>query len=484
MHITSLPSVGGIGDLGPEAYHFADFLKKSGIKIWQVLPVCPTGYGESPYQSPSAFAGNPLMISPEKLRSEKLLSYEDQELNISARTDRVDFEAVRKLKMQLLQRAWQQSGEKLSRELSAFRKEQAWVDDFALFMAIKEHSGSVMWSKWPDAAARRRDPAALDQYRKDLKDEIGFHVFCQYLFRRQWAALRKYCNDLGISIMGDMPIYVAEDSSDTWTHPEVFQLDSSFIPTRVAGVPPDYFSADGQRWGNPLYRWFYLWLHRYDWWVDRMKSMTSLYDLVRIDHFIGFANYFSVDYNAPTARDGKWIIGPGKHLFKRLNKEIPGMNIIAEDLGAVNDRVRRLLKWTGYPGMKILQYGFDGDPEQNEHEPRHYTENYVLYTGTHDNDTTLSWARHTDPETLKKAEKEVGFSGAEEAPEAFVRYVYASPCDRAVVPMQDILGLDGDARMNTPGTLGGGNWGWRMVPGSLTDGLSARLKKLMQDSNR
>ncbi len=483
MHITSLPSAGGIGDLGPEAFAFADFLHKSGMKIWQVLPVCPPGYGESPYQSPSAFAGNPMMISPEKLREEKLLSFEDQELCIPSRPDRVDFEAVRTNKDMLLRRAFQQSAEKLKTEISAFRQDCPWVDDFGLFMALKLHFNGVSWNLWPDSSAKKREPEALEKYKKDLKDEISFQIFCQYIFRRQWNELRKYCNGLGISLMGDMPIYVSEDSADTWTHPEVFQLDSSFVPRRVAGVPPDYFSADGQLWGNPLYRWFSLRLHGYGWWVERMKSMTGLYDLVRIDHFIGFANYYSVAHGAPNARNGKWVIGPGKHLFRRLNREIPDMHIIAEDLGAVNDRVRRLLKWTGYPGMKILQYGFDGNPDENEHFPGRYSANYVLYTGTHDNDTTLSWARQASPETLKKAGEMVGFSSPEEAPEAFVRFVYTSCCDRAVVPMQDILGLDGDARMNKPGTVGN-NWGWRMKPGCLTDELALRLKKLITDAGR
>lgn len=483
MHITSLPSKGGIGDLGPEAYAFADFLHKSGIKIWQVLPVCPTGYGESPYQSPSAFAGNLLLISPEKLRDKGLLSFDDSELYQPAQTDHVDFDAVRQTKSALLRRAFEQSREKLSDAAAAFERENAWVRDYALFMALKEHFGGAAWSKWPDDAARRRDPAALEKYKKELKTEIDYHLFCQVLFFTQWAELKKYCNDLGIIIMGDMPIYVAEDSSDTWSHPEVFQLDKDYIPKKVAGVPPDYFSVDGQLWGNPLYRWFSLRLHRYGWWVDRMKSMTKLYDLVRIDHFIGFANYYSVKHGAPNARNGKWIIGPGKHLFRRLNKEIPNMHIIAEDLGAVNDRVRRLLKWTGYPGMKILQYGFDGDPEENDHAPRHYEPNYVLYTGTHDNDTVRGWADKAPKETLKLAEQEIGFTGPEQAPEAFVRYVFASPCDRAIAPMQDILGLGGEARMNLPGTVGG-NWGWRMTPGSLTDELAARLKKIMTESRR
>ena len=483
MHITSLPSAGGIGDLGKEAYAFADFLKESGMKIWQVLPIGPTGYGESPYQSPSAFAGNPLMISPEKLRDRGLLSFEDSELYVPPRADRVFFDEVRKNRMALLRRAWRESRDVCEQETRRFREEHPWVGDYALFAALKDSFGGVMWTRWPDEALRRREPAALEKARRELKDEIDFHVFCQFLFRKQWADLKRYCNNRDILLFGDMPIYVAEDSADTWTHPEVFQLDRNLIPTRVAGVPPDYFSEDGQLWGNPLYRWKRLWFRRYDWWVERMKGMAELYDMIRIDHFIGFANYYSVPYGAPNAREGKWVVGPGKKLFRRLRKEVPGIRIIAEDLGAVNNRVRRLLDWCGYPGMKVMTFGFDGDERDNIHHPSHYGANYVCYTGTHDNDTVLGWAEKADAAALDKARKLLGFDSLQEAPEAFVQAVFASDCDTAMAPMQDILSLGGEARMNFPGTVGN-NWHWRMLPGVLTPELAARLSAMNQKTGR
>lgn len=482
MHISSLPSPGGIGDLGQEAYHFADFLQASGMRIWQVLPIGPTGYGESPYQSSSVFAGNPLFISCEKLREEGFLSFVDSEQYQPTDLSNVDFDSVRKSKMALLRKCYLQSAAAHQREIELFRAEEPWVDDFALFTALKDHFGQVMWTKWPDRDIRFRKPESVLAYRESLKDEIAFHVFCQFLFRRQWKALKKYCNDHSILLFGDMPIYVAEDSADTWTHPEVFQLDKERIPKKVAGVPPDYFSEKGQLWGNPLYRWHYLRRHGYSWWVDRMKGMASLYDLIRIDHFIGFANYYSVRYGMPDARIGKWIKGPGSSLFQKLNIEVSGLSIIAEDLGCVNKRVSKLLSWCGYPGMKVLTFGFDSD-STNTHFIGNYTRNCVAYTGTHDNDTTLGWAKKATPEALAFAGKTLDFSTAEEAPEAFIRALFKCPADRVVIPMQDILGLDSDARMNYPGTIGG-NWSWRMTDGSTTASLAMKLYRLNKETDR
>jgi len=482
LHITSLPSPGGLGDLGREAFAFADFLQKSGVHVWQVLPIGPTGYGESPYQSPSAFAGNPLLISLPLLREEGILSFEDSELYTPADPEKADYEAVRKNRLGLLRRAFEQSGEKLAPEIAAFRQSESWADDYALFAAVKSHFDEVMWSKWPDRGIRNRRFWSRLIYRRRLRKEIDFHLFCQYLFRKQWMALKKYCNDRGISLFGDMPIYVAEDSADTWTNPKVFQLDRNRTPVRVAGVPPDYFSADGQLWGNPLYRWDELKRRNYSWWVDRMRAMSQLFDLVRIDHFIGFSRYYSIPHGATNARNGEWIEGPGASLFETLKKEIPNLRVVAEDLGEVTDQVRELIAWTGYPGMRVLTFGFDGD-ETNPHFPGNYIENLVLYTGTHDNDTVLGWAEKASPKALDFARKTLGFQDLKDAPAAFVRYAMQSVANLTVLPMQDLLGLGGEARMNLPGTVGG-NWLWRMLPGADSDELAARIRKLNEETNR
>lgn len=482
MHITSLPGPGGIGSLGKEAYAFADFLKASGMAVWQVLPLGPTGYGESPYQSSSVFAGNPMLISCAALREAGLVAYDDGEEFTPDDPERVDYPAVRESKEKLLRRCFAQSEGKLQKELAAFRRENPWVEDFALFTALKARYGGVMWTKWPDREVRRRQPAALERCRRELDGEIRYHLFCQYLFFRQWFALKRYCNGLGIRLFGDMPIYVAEDSADTWTHPEAFQLDGEGVPKRVAGVPPDFFSADGQLWGNPLYRWFSLRLHGYGWWVERMAAMAKMYDIVRIDHFIGFANYYSVPQGAPNARTGKWIIGPGKSLFRTLERKIPGLNIVAEDLGCVNDRVRRLLTAVGYPGMRVLSFGFGGGAD-NPHLPANYVTNSVVYTGTHDNDTVRGWIDTADDAALAQARQLLGFDKPEDGPAAFVRAVLASRADTAMIPMQDVLGLGGWARMNRPGTIGN-NWLWRMAPGAATPELAQRLRRENEATNR
>ena len=482
MHISSLPGPGGIGSLGKEAYAFADFLKASGMAVWQVLPLGPTGYGESPYQSSSVFAGNPMLISCAALREAGLVAYDDGEEFTPDDPERVDYPAVRENKEKLLRRCFAQSEGKLQKELAAFRRENPWVEDFALFTALKARYGGAMWTKWPDREVRRRQPAALERCRRELDGEIRYHLFCQYLFFRQWFALKRYCNGLGIRLFGDMPIYVAEDSADTWTHPEAFQLDEEGVPKRVAGVPPDFFSADGQLWGNPLYRWFSLRLHGYGWWVERMAAMAKMYDIVRIDHFIGFANYYSVPQGAPNARTGKWIIGPGKRLFRTLEKKIPSLNIVAEDLGCVNDRVRRLLTAVGYPGMRVLSFGFGGGAD-NPHLPANYVTNSVVYTGTHDNDTVRGWIDTADDAALAQARQLLGFDKPEDGPAAFVRAVLASRADTAMIPMQDVLGLGGWARMNRPGTIGN-NWLWRMAPGAATPELAQRLRRENEATNR
>lgn len=486
LHISSLPGKGGIGTLGKEAYAFADFLKKSGMKIWQVLPMGPTGYGESPYQSSSVFAGNPMLISIEALADEGFVSLNEGDLYTPSQQEKVEFDGVRANKEMLLHRAFQQSEGKLSAELAAFVRENDWVEDFALFTAVKRFFGNAMWTKWPDKAIVLREPEAVAKYRAELDEEVRYHIFCQYLFFKQWYALKAYCNENGIELFGDMPIYCAEDSADTWTRPEVFQLNEDRISTRVAGVPPDCFSEDGQLWGNPLYDWNSLHEDGYGWWVSRMRAMSHMYDLVRVDHFIGFANYYSIPYGATTAKTGAWVPGPGKHLFETFRKELPGLHIIAEDLGVQNNRVRRLLKLVGYPGMKVATFGFGGGGEDdaNQHFPGNWTENYVAYTGTHDNDTTIGWLNTMDEATIQSAKDFLGdFDTADEGVERFMACVLNSPCDTAVLPMQDVLHLGGEARMNLPGTTGG-NWVWRMLPGAANDEVAAHLHAMNAAGHR
>ena len=485
LHISSLPGPDGIGSMGKEAYAFADFLAEAGMHIWQVLPLGPTGYGESPYQSASVFAGNPMLISLEKLKEDGLLRPvpREEEWVEPSNAAQVDFEAMKAHKLAMLRDSFFQSEDRLQKEISAFRREQPWVNDFALFQALKKRFGNMMWTQWPDRAIRRRDPSAIARCKTELSDEVHFQIYCQYLFQRQWMELKKYCNSKGIEIFGDMPIYVAEDSADTWTHPEVFQLDRDGVPRRVAGVPPDLFSATGQLWGNPLYRWHRLRWRGYGWWVERMRRMKEMYDIIRIDHFIGFANYYSIPHGAATAQTGKWVVGPGKHLFDTFKKKLPDLNIVAEDLGVVNDRVRALLNYVGYPGMKVLTFGFGGG-EDNPHRLTNFTQNSVAYTGTHDNDTVLGFLSAADAATVEDARRLLGFKALSEAPEAFCRAVMNSKSDTAVLSMQDVLGLDGTARMNFPSTIGGNNWKWRMLPGAADAALARRLRQWNQEAER
>ena len=486
LHISSLPGPGGIGSMGKEAYAFADFLKASGMSIWQVLPMGPTGYGESPYQSTSVFAGNPMLISIEKMAEDGLVTLCADEVFVPSQEEKVEFEQMRQYKEKMLRRAFEQSESKLQAEIAEFAKKNVWAEDFALFTAVKRHNNLAMWTQWADKDIILRKPEAVAKYRQLLDVEVRYHLFCQYVFFQQWFALKKYCNDNGIELFGDMPIYCAEDSADTWTHPEVFQLDENRISTNVAGVPPDCFSEDGQLWGNPLYDWNRLYFHKYDWWVDRMRAMSEMYDLVRVDHFIGFANYYSIPHGAPTAKTGEWIVGPGKKLFIQLKKEIPGLRVIAEDLGVQNQRVRDLLTFVGYPGMKVATFGFGGggDDDENQHFPGSWTKNYVAYTGTHDNDTTIGWIKTMDKKTIASAKAYLGdFETAEEGVELFMACVLDSPCETAMLPMQDILHLGGEARMNLPGSAGG-NWAWRMKPGAASEEIAAHLKEMNTAAKR
>jgi 4-alpha-glucanotransferase len=482
LHITSLPSPEGIGTLGAEARTFADFLEKAGMRIWQVLPISPTGYAESPYQSFSTFAGNALLIDLRTLKKQGILTT-DELLKHAGNQELVDYPALIAFKARMLALAFEQSGKALAGKVKRFREENAtWLEDYAFFMAIKRYFGNGSWQNWPDEDIRMRRPAAMSAYREKLKNEIDFEYFVQYLFFKQWFSLKRYVNERGISIFGDMPIYVAEDSADAWANPEIFQLDEQRRPTLIAGVPPDYFSADGQRWGNPLYDWAYLKKTRYAWWIGRLRAMSRIFDMTRVDHFIGFANFYSVPANEKTARNGIWLPGPGKPLFKEIKKELPDMRIIAEDLGAVTPMVKKLMLETGYPGMKVMNFAFSGDPH-NEHLPKYHSRNSVVYTGTHDNNTLLGWWARCSIAERNTAILALGIRQDEDLTEAFLRATLTSAADTAILPMQDILRLGESARMNLPGTVGG-NWLWRMKPGAAGKKLARQLRKLNEECGR
>ncbi len=480
LHITSLPSPGGIGTLGRAAYDFVDFVKSSGMSIWQVLPVGPTGYGESPYQSASTYAGNPLMIDFDLLEKDNILPA--NVYNPLPNGEFVDFNAVKAQKSELLKLAYEHSHERLAGEIAEFAEKRAWVSDFALFYAIKEHFGFASWMQWPDQDIRLRKPESVQHYSELLKNRVSYYIFEQYLFFRQWDALHAYAKDSGIELMGDMPIYVAEDSADVWLNPDLFELDEDCKPIRIAGVPPDYFAKDGQRWGNPLYRWDRHEAQGFAWWISRLRAAGDLFDRVRIDHFIGFANYFAIPATDDTARNGNYEIGPDRKLFRKIRKELPDLKIVAEDLGVVSPRVKSLLRFCGYPGMKVMQFAFDSG-RKNAYLPHNHVKNCIVYTGTHDNDTTLGWWAGLDPKVKAFARKQLGMkAGDDNLMPAMFETVFASVADTVIVPMQDILGLGEGYRMNTPGFVGG-NWTWRMLPQDLSD-HARRLRRLNRKNNR
>ena len=484
LHVTSLPGPEGIGTLGQGAYNWIDYLQKCGMKLWQVLPVGPTGYGESPYQSTCALAGNPYMIDLQLLHEDGWLpDYDPAPVPFSPQ---VDFETVRPEKDKWLRAAFAASRPALKRKkaFAQWAEKWPWLQDYALFMAIKQHFDQISWMEWPDQDIRLRKPRAMAKYRKLLQEDIEYYMFLQFLFREQWQRLRDYAHLHGISILGDMPIYVAEDSSDVWANAEYFQLDETRHPRRVAGVPPDYFSEDGQLWGNPLYHWSKLRAHGYAFWMDRLRAMGQLYDSVRIDHFIGFANYYSVKYGEKTARRGHWVPGPGKAFFAQVKKKVPEIDIVAEDLGAVNERVFDLLDYCGYPGMKVLQFSFDGGGLENPHDLRNFKENCVAYTGTHDNDTTLGWWKTRDKKVKAEAMKTLGKVDDGTVVWAMLETVFKSPANTAVAPMQDFLSLDTDARMNLPGSVGGSNWRYRLDGDALTEKLAQRMYQLNEKTMR
>ena len=495
LHIVSLPSEHGIGDLGA-AEEFINFLSTTGQTIWQVLPVGPTGYADSPYQCFSAFAGNPLLINLFDLLQQGLLDQADLNLAPKMPADFIDYEQVIAFKKPLLRKAARKFLKENNDQSGAFKlfcKNNAmWLDDYALFMAAKDFHGGSVWIEW-DSGLRVRDRNALEKWRQKLLPEVEAYQFEQFEFFRQWSQLKNRCRDRRIRIMGDIPIYVAHDSADVWSHPEMFQLDERGKPMVVAGVPPDYFSANGQLWGNPIYRWDVLELSGYQWWIDRFRSSFDLFDLVRLDHFRGFEAYWEVPAGATTAIGGKWVKGPGRKLFEVLRKELGDLPIIAENLGVITPEVEAIQREFGFPGMSILQFAFGNDPQGPSFRPHNYSRELAAYTGVHDNDTTIGWwtSRGTG-ESIRTAEdirKEHEFAkeylGFENTPInwALIRTVLASVAVIAIVPLQDILGLGSEARMNLPGTVSG-NWKWRYRKGAITPEMQGRMKMLTQIYDR
>ena len=495
MHFTSLPGEFGIGDLGQCAYEFANFLSDAGQKLWQVLPVNPTGYGDSPYQCFSAFAGNPLLISLESLRDRGLLQESDLDL---ARTppfprDSVAFGPVIQFKMSALQRAATAFFVDASRaDRAAFDQfcehARPWLDDFALFMALKVAHNGTAWTFW-DAPIRQREADAVAQWSQKLAPQIEACKFWQFEFFRQWELLKAYSIQRGIRFMGDVPIYVAHDSADVWAHPELFCLDGQGKPTVVSGVPPDYFSATGQLWGNPIYRWDVLAASGFKWWIDRFRSTLALFDMVRLDHFRGFEAYWEVPGSEATAIHGRWVKGPGGDFLAALQQEFGELPIVAENLGVITPGVEELRRKFGLPGMSILQFAFGADPQGSTSRPHNYNHDLVAYTGGHDNDTTVGWWRSSgagdSTRTAEEVRKEhevarayLNFHDDSEVNWAMIRAVLASVADTAIVPLQDVLGLGSAARMNLPGTVSG-NWKWRYRPGALNCELSARLRSFV-----
>ena len=477
LHPTSLPSPFGIGDLGPEAYKFVDFLASAGQTLWQVLPLGPTGYGDSPYASYSAFAGNTLLISPERLVDDGLLGPADLE---ETAVGPIDYGYAHKLKDKLLARAFQNfktaDNTNLRSEFGAFCQTAGWLEDYALFRALKDHHGGSAWTEW----------SSVPNVRERLEPQIEAHKFSQFLFFRQWSALRRYCHERRVKIIGDFPIFVAHDSADVWKNPEQFKLGADGRPLVVAGVPPDYFSATGQLWGNPLYNWERMQSDGFKWWIDRVRATLAMVDIARVDHFRGFAACWEIPASDKTAEHGKWVNTPGRELFNSIRQALGELPIIAEDLGVITSDVNALRDELGFPGMRVLQFGFGGDPKTSVDLPHNYVRSVVAYTGTHDNDTAAGWFNSVPGEgsmrTAAQIDEQRQFclqylnTTGQEIHWDFIRAVWASVADRAIAPLQDVLGLGTEARMNLPNS-NEGNWMWRFQPGVLTTDLALRLRE-------
>ena len=484
MHVTSLPSPYGVGDLGSASRRFADFLHRAGMRHWQILPLNPTApvLGDSPYSSYSLFAGHPLLISPERLAADGWLRLADIQRPVGGAEGAVDFEAALAAKERLLDLAWERARDSLAGHegYESFVAEHAgaWLDDFAAFVVLKERLGGASWDSWP-GAYRLREPGAMDALRAEAADELERVRFVQYLFFSQWESLRAYCNGLGISIIGDLPFYPTYDSADVWAHPEAFQLDEAGRPLVVAGVPPDYFSETGQRWGNPVYDWEAMADDGYQWWLARIAHNLGWCDVIRLDHFRGFAAYWAVPPHEKTAMNGWWVDGPGEAFFTHVHESFPGMPIIAEDLGLITDDVTALRRAFGLPGMHVLQFSFGPDTGENTNSLHNHAPGGVVYPGTHDNNTALGWySRDLGEEGRRRLNDYLGREVTpRDAAWTMIRLAMASCASLAVVPMQDVLGLGAEGRMNVPGRPTG-NWGWRCGAADLHPRLADRLRSL------
>ncbi len=489
MHISSLPSNYGIGTLGKAAYDFADYISRARIEYWQILPVGPTSYGDSPYQSFSSYAGNPYFIDLDMLIEQDLLNGDEvRNTYWGDKNDKVDYANMYDKRFPILHKACDNfinlldpDNEKydatIKNEYNIFKKENKdWVEDYALFMALKDAHGGKAWFEWEeDIKHRKKD--ALDEAKDKYAKEIEHYIIIQYFFDKQWNAFREYIKSKDIKLIGDVPIYVAYDSVEVWKEPLLFALDSKLELKEASGCPPDYFNEDGQLWGNPIYNWKRMAEDNYAWWMRRLRRVFDMHDVVRIDHFRGFSSYYSIKGDAENARDGKWIDGPGIKIFNRIKEELGDVKIIAEDLGFLTDDVIKLLKDTGYPGMKVLQFAFDKGDGTNPYMPHNYGTNYVVYTGTHDNETTLGWLQNTSDWIRTNTFAYLGISDQEGWAWGVIRGAHSSVADLSIIQMQDFLEFGNDCRMNTPSTIGG-NWEWRIRPETLTDDLNYRIKEM------
>jgi 4-alpha-glucanotransferase len=483
LHVTSLPSRFGIGDFGPEAYRFVDFLNQAGQRLWQILPLNPAtaDSGNSPYNSYSAFAMNPLFLSPEFLVKEGFLKDADIEKHVFSPKRYIDYSEVYKFKERLLTIVFQRCGPWIEKD-DEFKRFQAdnsyWLEDYALFKALKERFMGKVWSRWPEDI-RYREPEAINRWKERLREKVLKEKVSQFLTFRQWILLKKFCNERGVKVFGDMPVYVSYDSADVWAHHEIFKLNEKREMTHMAGVPPDYFSANGQLWGNPLYKWEVLKERNYDWWIKRLEHNLRLFDVLRIDHFRGFVAYWEVEATAESALSGRWVEAPAKDFFSRLLQIFGRLPIIAEDLGFITPDVREIMDYFGFPGMKVLLFAFNEDNPQHPYLPHNYKENFVVYTGTHDTNTVVGWFRREATRDMKRRLSEyIGRRVSERNVHwEMIRLAMASVARIAIIPMQDLLGLPEEARMNLPSSRDG-NWRWRVLKKELTSVLAKRLRRM------